>query len=112
MPKLLTQPPDGERRAMRRPVRACLAKALRRVVRGAARDAFEPVCLAVEARLPVRFVCPARAQVACVSGTAWITTDDDLRDVVLEAGQAHRAARGDRLFINGMPACALRIEPA
>ena len=28
-------------------------------------------------------------RLTCVSGLAWITTDGDLRDIVLEPGQAH-----------------------
>lgn len=60
---------------------------------------------------PQRYVCPADMRVTCLSGAAWITTEADLRDVVLEAGQAHDAKRGARLFINGLPFCELRIDP-
>lgn len=71
----------------------------------------DTVCLAVNKTHPVRHVCPTDVRVTCLSGTAWITTEADLRDVVLESGQAHDAARGARLFINGLPCCELRIAP-
>ena len=64
----------------------------------------------VEDGEPMRLVCPTPIAVTCVSGTAWITTGADTRDVVLETGQQHVAARGDRLFINGMPRCVLHFE--
>jgi len=59
---------------------------------------------------PVRLVCTAEVSVTCLSGTAWITTASDTRDVVLTPGQKHVAARRDRLFINGMPRCVLRFD--
>ena len=65
---------------------------------------------AVEPGTPVRLVCTAEVFVTCLSGTAWITTALDTRDVVLTPGQQHVAARRDRLFINGMPRCVLRVE--
>lgn len=71
---------------------------------------FDALSLVVPSDQPVRFVCPADVSVVCRSGTAWITTEADIRDVVLEAGQVHHACRGDCLFINGMPICELRIE--
>jgi len=73
------------------------------------RSPFETLCVVVQKDAPVRFVCPAAVRVTCLSGTAWMTTEGDLRDAVLEAGHTHVAARGDRLFINGMPDCQLRI---
>jgi len=59
---------------------------------------------------PVRLVCTAEVSVTCLSGTAWITTASNTRDVVLTPGQQHVAARSDRLFINGMPRCVLRFD--
>lgn len=69
------------------------------------------MCVTVTKAHPVRHVCAADLRVTCLSGTAWITTEADVRDVVLEAGQAHDAARGARLFINGLPSCELRFAP-
>lgn len=69
------------------------------------------VCVTVTKAQPVRHVCPADLRVTCLSGTAWITTETDVHDVVLEAGQAHDAPRGARLFINGLPFCELHIAP-
>lgn len=66
----------------------------------------------IEPDQPVRFVCPTDVSVTCVSGTAWITAAAETQDVVIEPGQRHVAARGARLFINGMPRCVLRFEPA
>lgn len=64
----------------------------------------------IETGTPVRLVCVAKVSVTCLSGTAWITTEGDTRDVVLQPGQHHAGHRHDRLFINGMPRCVLRIE--
>ncbi|ATU67112.1 DUF2917 domain-containing protein [Piscinibacter gummiphilus] len=64
----------------------------------------------MEPGTPVRLVCTAEVSVTCLSGTAWITTASDTRDVVLTPGQRHVAARRDRLFINGMPRCVLRFD--
>lgn len=72
---------------------------------------IDAVCITVKKTHPVRFVCPADVRVTCLSGTAWITTEAVIHDVVLEAGQAHDAVRGARLFINGLPFCDLHIAP-
>lgn len=77
-----------------------------------ARPRFDAHVMTVHGGRPQRFVCPADADIACLSGVAWITTALEVRDVVLHAGQAHHARRGDRLFINAMPACELRLAPA
>jgi hypothetical protein len=73
-----------------------------------------PMCsddfLSVPRDDPVRYVCPADVRVHCLSGTAWITIEGDTRDIVLQAGQCHAASRRDRLFVNGLPRCELRIE--
>lgn len=69
----------------------------------------DTVLITVMKSHPVRYVCPADVRVSCLSGTAWITTEADVHDVVLEAGQVHDATRGARLFINGLPFCELRI---
>ncbi len=67
------------------------------------------VTATVQSAHPLGFVCSTDIEVACVSGTAWITTEADTRDVVLEAGQVHIASSGNRLFINAMPVCELRM---
>ena len=64
----------------------------------------------IEPNQPMRIVCPSNVVVTCVSGIAWITAAKETRDVVLEPGQRHVAARKARLFINGMPRCVLRFE--
>jgi hypothetical protein len=74
-------------------------------------DAWHDLAI-VEPGHPVRHVCMAGVALTCVSGTAWITTGSDTRDVVLGPGERHVAAGRARLFINGMPRCVLRIEPA
>ncbi|HSI59235.1 MAG TPA: DUF2917 domain-containing protein [Ideonella sp.] len=71
---------------------------------------FEALSIAARWDRPARFICPTDVRVLCLSGTAWITTDADIRDVVLEAGQVHCAPKRARMFINGMPFCELRIE--
>jgi hypothetical protein len=71
-------------------------------------DGWSQLCT-IEA-IPVRLVCTTEISITCLSGTAWITTASDTRDVVLTPGQQHVAARRDRLFINGMPRCVLRFD--
>lgn len=73
--------------------------------------AVDAVCITVTKARPVRRVCTADVRVTCLSGTAWITTEADVRDVVLDRGQVHDAIRGARLFINGLPSCELHIAP-
>ena len=50
--------------------------------------------------------------IECTAGTVWLTHDGDCRDVVLEAGQTHRADRGSRLIIYGLSSSAVRLVPA
>ncbi|WP_341890169.1 DUF2917 domain-containing protein [Variovorax sp. YR752] len=71
----------------------------------------DAVRITVEKAHPLRYVCPVDVRLTCLSGTAWITTEADIRDVVLETGLTHDATRGARLFINGLPFCELRIAP-
>ena len=78
--------------------------------RGQTLAPFDAVRITVHWRKPVRFLCPADVGVACVSGTAWITTTANTRDVVLEAGDCQRASSGDVLVICGLHVCELRIE--
>jgi hypothetical protein len=80
------------------------------LLRKARHDAWRGL-KAIERDQPLRFVCPDDVEVTCVSGTAWITMAADTRDIVLEPGDTHAAARRERLFINAMPRCVLRIEP-
>ncbi len=61
---------------------------------------------------PLRWLCVGETRLACVDGSAWITAAGDARDIVLQRGEAHRASSGERLFINGMPECELRITSA
>ena len=88
-----------------------LQKLTRLFARGARRAPFGATTITATRDRAARLVCTTDIRVACASGTAWITTDSDIRDVVLETGEMHRASRGDRLFINGMPDCELHVEP-
>lgn len=72
---------------------------------------FEATTISVQREFPVSFVSRSPVDVICLSGIAWITTERSICDVVLVAGQIYAAVRGDRLFINGMPECLLRIGP-
>lgn len=72
--------------------------------------AAQAMSIVVSKGAPLRLVCRSAIQVRCLAGTAWITTEGDVNDVVLTLGQRHLAAQGDRLFINGMPDCRLRVD--
>lgn len=48
--------------------------------------------------------------VVCVDGTAWVTVDGRLEDVVLTAGQFHRLPSRGLALVTGLPACTVRVE--
>lgn len=97
--------------ATHRPPPALLQHWANSLLRRARLDAWRGL-KTIERDQPLRFVCPDDVEVTCVSGTAWITVAADTRDIVLKPGDRHVAARRDRLFVNAMPRCVLRIEPA
>lgn len=45
---------------------------------------------------------PAGCVVECVQGVLWITHDGDPKDIVLTAGQAHRAQRPSRMLVSAL----------
>ena len=52
------------------------------------------------------------ATVAVDRGTAWLTQDDDRRDVVLEAGDSFRLDRGGVAVVSALAAAELTVTAA
>ncbi|MEJ8845664.1 DUF2917 domain-containing protein [Variovorax rhizosphaerae] len=48
--------------------------------------------------------------VACQSGTAWITIEGQLDDVILVAGDLHCVQPGQKALLAGMPECRVVID--
>jgi hypothetical protein len=60
---------------------------------------------------PYRVRLRRSALVTCLSGTAWITRDGQLRDLVLSAGERTRMAGHEDVLVVGLPRCVIRIDP-
>jgi Protein of unknown function (DUF2917) len=54
---------------------------------------------------PARETC-----VFCLEGTAWITTEGRLDDVILVAGDSHCVQPGQKALLAGMPVCRVVID--
>jgi hypothetical protein len=63
----------------------------------------------VEFARPLRLMPSDEVRVTCLSGTAWLTRDGHLADIVLSAGDSARVLPADDALVVGMPCCRLRI---
>ncbi len=55
---------------------------------------------------------PLGVTIKCLEGSVWVTQDGDLRDVVLDAGQAFVVDRNQRTLLQGLTDARVRlIEP-
>jgi hypothetical protein len=45
---------------------------------------------------------PLGRTITCETGTLWLTFDNESADVILEAGQSHRCAKGSKLAIHAL----------
>ncbi|WP_162245879.1 MULTISPECIES: DUF2917 domain-containing protein [unclassified Roseateles] len=48
--------------------------------------------------------------VVCLTGTAWLTRDGCLADLILSPGDVTRVLRADAALVTGMPRCRLGIS--
>jgi hypothetical protein len=52
---------------------------------------------------------PLGRTATCETGTLWLTFDNEPQDVILEAGQSHRCAKGSRLAIHALAAARISV---
>ena len=52
---------------------------------------------------------PLGRTVTCETGTLWLTFDNESLDVILEAGQSHRCAKGSKLAIHALATARLSV---
>ena len=52
---------------------------------------------------------PLGRVVSCEAGTLWLTFDNELVDVVLEAGQSHRCTKDSKLAIHALAAARVAV---
>jgi hypothetical protein len=53
---------------------------------------------------------PLGRTVTCETGTLWLTFDNESADVILEAGQSHRCAKGSKLAIHALSAARVSVN--
>jgi hypothetical protein len=54
-------------------------------------------------------VRPLGRTITCEAGTLWLTFDNEPHDVILEAGQSHRCAKGSKLLIHALASARLSV---
>jgi hypothetical protein len=54
-------------------------------------------------------VRPLGRTITCEKGTLWMTFDNEPQDVILEAGQSHRCAKGSKLLIHALADARVRV---
>lgn len=58
--------------------------------------------LEIHPRSPLRLRAEAGRHISSVAGTAWITIDGDLRDIILEPGDSYAFERPARVMVQAM----------
>jgi hypothetical protein len=85
---------------------------LRRVFPGRSLDLESAVELELSYQTP-RHVRPAKiTQITCLDGTAWLTIDGQLSDVLLTPGQVYFLCPNQRGLLAGMPTARVRVMSA
>jgi hypothetical protein len=62
-------------------------------------------------RWPRRIEPEHETCVSCLAGTAWITIEGQLDDVILLAGDSHAVHPREKALLAGMPECRVLIAP-
>ena len=68
---------------------------------------IDPATIELQPRQPIRLRVGAGQHITGVRGTAWITVDNDPRDVVLEPGDTHAFDRAGRVVVQSLGGGAL-----
>lgn len=58
--------------------------------------------LEISPRSPLRLRVDTGRHLSAVAGTAWVTIDGDLRDIILEPGDTHAFERPSRVMVQAM----------
>jgi hypothetical protein len=66
--------------------------------------------LALETNALHRVRRPLGRTITCESGTLWLTFDNSLHDLVLEAGESHACGVGTRLLIQALQGSRLHVD--
>jgi hypothetical protein len=69
-----------------------------------------PKALALERNAIHPMAQPLGRTITCETGALWLTFDNTLHDVVLEAGESHTCAIGSRLLIQALHGARLRVD--
>lgn len=72
---------------------------------------LEQANIALEARHAMALTDAAGAEVGCLTGQLWLTTDGDLRDIVLTPGDVHSIERGGLTLINALEPSLVHVRP-
>ncbi|HVL55645.1 MAG TPA: DUF2917 domain-containing protein [Burkholderiaceae bacterium] len=75
---------------------------------GASNGGAVPVCL--DRRTYLHAVHSRGVRFEVEAGTAWLTQDGMLADVVLGPGQSWRAPNDERVVVSGLPWCRLTVR--
>ena len=73
------------------------------------RKPLSPTVVDVEFAKSYRITAPVEVWVMCLKGTAWLTRDGCLADLILSPGDVTRVSRADLALVTGMPRCRLGI---
>ena len=73
------------------------------------RKPLSPTVVDVEFAKSYRITAPAEVWVMCLKGTAWLTRDGCLADLILSPGDVTRVSKADAALVTGMPRCRLGI---
>ncbi len=91
---------------------AAVAAALAAALAAAAAAPAAPAALAgrqLEKNATTWIARPLGRTVTCETGTLWLTFDNESLDVILEAGQSHRCAKGSKLAIHALATARLSV---
>lgn len=65
---------------------------------------------AIEKNVLVEIAHPYGATIDCLTGSVWVTLDNDLRDVVLGPGQSFRVDSNQRVLVQALDAARVRVN--
>lgn len=68
-----------------------------------------PAARQLDANATTWITRPLGRTVTCETGTLWLTFDNELADVILEAGQSHRCTNASKLGIHALSAARLSV---
>lgn len=73
------------------------------------RKPWSPTAVDVEFAKSYRITASRDVWVTCLTGTAWLTRDGCLVDLILSPGDVTRVSKADAALVTGMPRCRIGI---